>query len=126
MKLVLMLYDGAINFLRKAIECAQRKDLRQKNLLMKRAGDIIMELNNSLNVEVGGEMAKRLRNLYFFMTRSLVQANVKNDVQKTEEVVKILVNLREGWQEAYNQVAGQTPLLHQGEAPFYERRGLRI
>jgi flagellar protein FliS len=103
MKLVLMLYDGAINFLKDSTEHLVKKDVKNRTLSINRARDIIEELNNSLNTEVGGEFALHLRRLYFFMNRHLFQANMKNDAQAIREVIQLLSSLREAWQDAYNQ-----------------------
>ncbi|MFC1887119.1 flagellar export chaperone FliS, partial [Thermodesulfobacteriota bacterium] len=67
LKLVVMLYDGAINYLNKAIEYMNAGDIKNKNIYANKARDIIEELNNSLNAEQGQELAQNLRRLYFFM-----------------------------------------------------------
>ena len=103
LKVVLMLYDGAINFLKKAIDYAEQGDIKNKNIYANMARDIIVEFNNSLDIEAGGEIAKGLRSLYFFMNRQLMESNWNNDVQGLSQVVQLLSSLREGWQHAYNQ-----------------------
>jgi len=98
-----MLYDGAITFLKKAIEYAEQGDIKNKNIYANKARDIIVEFNNALNIEVGGEIAGRLRSLYFFMDRQLMESNWNNDIQGLNEVISLLLGLREGWQDVYNQ-----------------------
>ena len=75
LKLVVMLYDGAINYLRKAIEYAENNDVKNKNIYANKTRDIIEELNNSLDAEQGEELSQHLRRLYFFMNRHLMKAN---------------------------------------------------
>ena len=77
-KLVLMLYDGAVGFLRRSVEYAEAGDIRNRNLSASKARAIIEELNNSLNTEAGGELAGQLRRLYLFMNRHLLQATMGN------------------------------------------------
>lgn len=127
MKLVLMLYDGALTFLKKSIEDIEKKDIKNKTIAINKARDIIEELNNSLKTEIGGEFAHHLRRLYFFVNRHLFQANLKNDVQKIREVIQLLTSLREAWQEAYNQNAtpGTLPY-NQIESQSYRQSGIRI
>ena len=120
LKVVLMLYDGSINFLKKAIEYAEIEDIKNKNIYANHARDIIVELNTALNVEAGGEIAKSLRRLYSFMNRKLMEANWNNDIQGFHEVIKLLSILREAWQDAYNQ---KVSLGHQ---PQLQSDGLRI
>jgi flagellar protein FliS len=103
MKLILLLYDGAITYLKKSVEYAENNDVKNKNIYANKARDIIVELNNAINVEVGGELAQSLRRLYFFMDRHLMQANWQNEVRGLNEVIHLLSNLRGAWQDAYEQ-----------------------
>jgi flagellar protein FliS len=127
LKLVIMLYDGAITFLNKSIEYAENKDIKNKNIYANKARDIILELNNSLNLEVGGEMASNLKRLYFFMNRHLFQANLKNDMQGMREVILMLSDLREVWQEISNQKENTDHQTYpQATIQAYTQRGIRI
>ncbi len=103
LKMVLMLYDGAITFLKKAVEFAEQGDIKNKNIYANKARDIIVEFNNSLNMRQGGEIAAKLRSLYFFMDRHLMISNWNNDIQGLNDVIDLLSNLREGWQDVYEQ-----------------------
>jgi len=103
LKMVLMLYDGAITFLKKAVEFAEQGDIKNKNIYANKARDIIVEFNNSLNIQQGGEIAAKLRSLYFFMDRHLMISNWNNDIQGLNDVIDLLSNLREGWQDVYEQ-----------------------
>ena len=127
MKLVVMLYDGAINFLKESIEDIGKKEIKNKIIAINRAKDIITELNNSLKCEIGGEFALTLRRLYYFMDRHLFQANLNNNTQAIHEVIKLLSTLREAWQDAYNQTAvpGTAPY-DQIENRSYRQSGIRI
>lgn len=78
-KLVVLLYEGAIKFLRKSQEGIAEKDIEERHNNLMRALDIIDELNNSLNFSQGGEIARSLRTLYDFMRGHLTSANIKND-----------------------------------------------
>lgn len=96
-RIILMLYDGCISYLRKAIDYAEGGDVKNKNIFTNKAGDIIFELNKSLNMEAGGEVAENLSALYIFMGRHLVDATQKNSTRGLHEVIKMLSGLREGW-----------------------------
>ena len=127
LNLVIMLYDGAITFLEKSIEYAENKDIKNKNIYANKARDIILELNNSLNLEVGGEMASNLKRLYFFMNRHLFQANLKNDMQGMREVILMLSDLREVWQDISNQKENTDHQTYpQATIQAYTQRGIRI
>ena len=89
-EIVVMLFDGALRFLAQARDKMQAKDYAGKGQLISRALDIVNELDSSLNMEVGGELAKNLHQLYFLCTTRLLQANLKLDMDKLDSVVEIL------------------------------------
>jgi len=97
---VLMLYQGAIRFLRSAIkEIAEKRNIAEKARLIKKTLSIIEYLQSCLDKEKGGEIAKNLDGLYEYMLIRLTEANLKNDEDKIEEVVKLLLLLTEAWAE---------------------------
>ncbi|MCH5276396.1 MAG: flagellar export chaperone FliS [Desulfovibrionaceae bacterium] len=99
-EIVVMLFDGALRFLAQARTKMLAKDYAGKGMLISRALDIVNELDSSLNMELGGELAKNLHQLYFLCTTRLLQANLKLDLEKLDSVVDILSGLR----EAFGQV----------------------
>lgn len=95
--LVLMLLEGAISslvFARKEIDAG---NISAKGEAISKAIRIISELDTSLNIEAGGEIAANLRTLYDYMGTSLLEANLKNDVRKLVEVVQLLSELKTAW-----------------------------
>ena len=96
-KLVVMLYEGAIKFLKQAIKEIEAGNTEEKGKYISKALDILFELNAVLDMEAGGEVATNLRNLYLFMGRHLTEANAKQDIGKIEEVIKLLEELNKGW-----------------------------
>src|ERR1044071_8542260 len=82
-QLVLMLYEGAIRFLERAQAGFSVDDPAESNQAINnniiRAQDIIFELNVTLNMQEGGELAMTLRRLYDYMDRRLMEANLKKD-----------------------------------------------
>ena len=98
-QLVIMLYDGAISFLGQAKEKMAARDAAGKGLLIGRALDIIAELNASLNFQAGQQLATNLFHLYNFMTGHLTKANQNWDLAALDEVVAMLIQLREAWVE---------------------------
>lgn len=99
LELVVMLYDGALRFLGLALDAVQRHDLRAKRDAMSRSLAILSELQNSLNMEAGGEVATRLDGLYTYMTERLVEANLNNAPEPIEETIRLLTLLRSAWAE---------------------------
>lgn len=105
-QLVVMLYDGAIRFLRQSAEAMRAGSREQSRNRMRRAEAIIDELNTTLDMSYG-DIPARLRSIYFFCKRQLIQANLESDPSKIEVVVKLLAELREAWDE----VSGTTELV---------------
>jgi flagellar protein FliS len=103
-QLLLMMYEGAIKYLKKAIIAIDEKDIAGRGKNIGFAFDIVMELNNTLDHKVGGEIAANLEQLYIWMTNQLTQANISADKKKLEEVLKVMNTLYEGWQQAIEKV----------------------
>ena len=106
-EIVVMLFDGALRFLAQARDKMQAKDYAGKGQLISRALDIVNELDSSLNMEVGGELAKNLHQLYFLCTTRLLQANLKLDMDKLDSVVEILSGLRGAFAQVLATPAAQ-------------------
>lgn len=99
LELVVMLYDGALRFLHQAAEAIGRRDLVAKRDTMSRSLAIISELQNSLNMEAGGDVAQRLDALYTYMSGRLVDANIRNSAEPIHETIRLLTMLRSAWVE---------------------------
>ncbi|MDA8053592.1 MAG: flagellar export chaperone FliS [Deltaproteobacteria bacterium] len=96
-KLILMAYEGTINFVKMAKERLMANDYAGKSINISNAVAIINELRSRIDIEKGGETAKNLNNLYIFLSMHLTTANLKKDAHKMDEAVKILENLYNGW-----------------------------
>ena len=102
-KLIVMLYDGAIRFLSNAITRMEEKNTYEAHRNMVKAKSIIAELMGSLNLERGGDIASNLQRLYIFMFNELIEANLKRDTQRINQVIELLKQLREGWEAIKGQ-----------------------
>lgn len=107
-KLLLMMYEGAIKFTKLAIQAAEEKRIADRGINIGRAYDIIMELNNTLDHKVGGDIAKNLEQLYMFMTDRFTKANISGDPAPLREVLKLLETLYDGWAKAVEQLKKNT------------------
>ncbi len=103
-QVLIMLYEGAIRHVKKAIESIDAKDIPTKCKAIGKTHDIVNELNNSLNFEVGGNIARDLERLYTFMAEQLVKANAENSKEALVSVLKLLETLLDGWRGAVDQV----------------------
>lgn len=103
-KLLLMMYEGAIKFVKLGIAASEQKKIADRGVNIGRAYDIILELNNTLDHKVGGEVAKNLEQLYMYLTDQLTQANITGDPQYLRNCLKILETLYDGWVKAVEQL----------------------
>lgn len=94
-----MLYQGCIKFLRLAKKSIEDEDIEGANNYIIRSQDIIRELMNTLDREKGGEIADNLYNLYDFMNRQLITANINKDIEKVKTVEDMMLELLESWQK---------------------------
>lgn len=100
--LLLMLYSGALKFLKLAKKALEDDDIEETNHQLGRAQDVLCELMSSLNPDLP-DISGSLFQLYEYMHYQLVQANIKKDVAMVEEVEKMLNSLLEAWQAAVKQ-----------------------
>jgi len=108
-QILLMLYQAAIKNCKKAIEAIDNKNIAKKGEYIGKMQDIIVELSNSLDFEVGGDVAKELSSLYDYILYSSTQANIKIDKAPLEGCLKVLNTLYDGWTEAIKTLKAQTP-----------------
>ena len=98
-KLILMLYQGALLSIASAKNQIMRNEIAAKGKSISQAISIINDgLKASLDLNVGGELALNLSDLYSYMIQRLLQANMKNDTAILEEVSTLLLELRTAWE----------------------------
>jgi len=116
-QLILMLFDGALLFLERALAGFEYDDPGQKNQTihnnLRQAAEIIRHLNNSLNLEAGGQLAETLRRLYQYFDSRLMESNLKKKRDGVDEVLVHLRGVRDAW---------ATMLANQGREPAPEQQ----
>ena len=112
-QLVLMLFDGAIRFLEQASQGFLHSDLLERNQTVNnnllKAQAIIGELDGSLNLHDGGELAHTLRGLYNYFDRRIIESNMRKDDHGVREVIQRLTVLREAWAQMLLNANGNSP-----------------
>ncbi len=96
-QLLIMLYDGAIRFVRQAKLAIEDGRTADKAIAISKALAIITEFSNTLDYEVGGEIALDLSQLYDFLIRELSVVNARGDASRLDPVESVLLDLREGF-----------------------------
>lgn len=103
-KILLMLYQSAIKHCKKAIEGIEENNLSKKGESISKMQEIIIELNNGLDLEVGGKIARELSSLYDYLLFSSTKANMQITKEPLESCLNVLTTLYEGWDEAIKKV----------------------
>jgi flagellar secretion chaperone FliS len=96
-RLIQMLMEGALQRLAEAKGAIQRNKANVKGEAIGKAISIVSGLRDALNIEVGGEMAQNLDDLYDYMQRQLLQSNLKDDENIIEEVIGLIRTIKSGW-----------------------------
>lgn len=97
-ELTLMLYNGAIKFIKQGMKYVEEKNIQGSHESIVRAQDIISHLNETLNMEY--ELSKNMALLYDYFNRRLMEANLKKDGGILGEVLGLVEELRNTWMEA--------------------------
>ncbi|WP_295482346.1 flagellar export chaperone FliS [uncultured Pseudomonas sp.] len=96
-RLVQMLMQGGLDRLAQAKGAIARRDVAQKGILIGKAIDIIGGLREGLDLENHADSLTDLDNLYQYMSRRLIEANVNSDPAIIDEVARLLITVKEGW-----------------------------
>lgn len=95
--LVQMLMDAAMERMTSARACIERGEIARKAKLLHSAVVLVAELRGSLDLKKGGELAQNLSDLYDYMARRLIQANLSSDARAIAEVLGLLGEVRGAW-----------------------------
>ncbi len=105
-RLVQIIFEHILSYLATASGCMQRiqdnrplNDVVAKGNAMSKAIALIDQLNSTLDMERGGQIAENLRALYGYMLNRLTLANATNDVSVVTEVVGLVTKIKSGWDQ---------------------------
>lgn len=98
-RLLLMMYDGAIKFLKQARAGIEADDIPKFCRFLSKGQAIIAELMNTLDFEKGGDIARDLDRLYDFMLFYLTEANLYRDAERITKVIKLLDTIYAAYRE---------------------------
>lgn len=96
-RLVQMLLEGALGKIAVVKGLMKRKDIAKKGEVISQTVSIVGGLRSSLDFASGGELATNLDNIYDYIERQLLLANIKNDISILDEVSKLLNELKTAW-----------------------------
>ena len=104
-ELTLMLYDGAIKFCNMAKMALEKSDYEKSNLYMQKAKKIILEFRNTLDMNY--PVAQDFDRVYEYIYHTLVEANVKKDMELLDEALGRIKEMRETWVQVMEKVKSE-------------------
>jgi flagellar secretion chaperone FliS len=107
--LVVMLYDGAIAALERAVVAIGAGDISEKCQHVARAQAIILQLEGTLNFAAGGEVAQTLKALYVYARGQILKANLENSPQILRSLIDRITPVREAWNVAEHRAPDNAP-----------------
>ncbi len=96
-RLTQMLFEGFLERVAQAKGAMMAKQVAQKGERIGKAIGILEGLTACLDLERGGEIAANLRDLYDYMQRRLLEANLKDDVAMLDEVARLMGEIKSAW-----------------------------
>ena len=114
-KLIVLLYEGAVKNLTAAGNCSgadgtiEAKDIEKFGSYIMKAQDIISELQVSLDMEKGGQIATNLMSLYVYFNQELMSASINKDKKKLDFVLNMMTQLSGAWSIAASSEANTAP-----------------
>jgi flagellar secretion chaperone FliS len=109
-RLVICLYEQAIEDLRQAVIALEKGNIEKRTRKINHAIMILGQLQGSLDMERGAEVARNLERFYTLIRTGLVEAQLKQSVRILEQQISQLVLVYEAWLEV--EVATTTPTPH--------------
>ena len=110
-RLVVLLYEGAVKHLKAALNLFDSNnklkpgDIEQFGIHLQKTQAIITELQVSLDMEKGGDIARNLMSLYVYFNEELMDATISHDKTKIEFVLSKVDELAEAWRTIASSTA---------------------
>ncbi len=110
-QLIVMLYEAAVSNLEKAINLIDEQNkiapgnIESFGKCTQKVQDIITELQVSLDMEKGGEIAQNLMSLYVYFNKVLLDSTLTHNRKNLNEVLKMLTELKDSWSVAAQSTA---------------------
>jgi flagellar protein FliS len=98
-EITVALYDGIIRFMYRAIEAVERGDASARRAAVKRAMDIVIHLQATLKMDIGGRPAEALSEFYTAVFALMLQGSQANSKVKFERVIAFVRNVRDAWKQ---------------------------
>jgi len=119
LELVVMLYDGVITALLCAVGALEAHDIEKKCQHLNHALTIIIQLEGTLNFELGGDIARNLQGFYAYSRAKIATANMENSAEILQALVEHFTTLRNAWKEGERQLTIEESQARAPSAPIH-------
>ncbi len=124
LKLLIMLYEGAIRFCRQAEQAMHDGNVAIKGEMIGKALAIINELRSTLDHSHAPEVSNNLENLYEFIHERLLKANVNNDLAPLMDAVRIIKVLHSAWVDVSKKPLAELTVTHPEQAQIIKKKNV--
>ena len=100
-QLLLMLVEGAVKFAKIGRQAILDKDVKKAHENLVKTQNVFYELMATLDVSNAPQWGNQLMSLYDFIVRRLIEANLKKDVDIVNEVIPLIEDIKDTWEQAY-------------------------
>jgi len=121
--LLVKLFEGMERFIDQGALAMQNRHHEMAAKNCQRIRDILFELQSTLNFEAGGEIAKRLDDIYSFMVVEVTEASLRQDAERLRQLQRVIRPLREAWQGVPNEHSRTTSLTGDAHQNIINMRG---
>jgi flagellar secretion chaperone FliS len=99
-ELVVVLYDSAIEDMRRALAAMQQNDVETRCRQMAHALIVLQQLQGTLDFERGGSSARQFEQFYSLVRAKLLEAQIRNSPETLREQIRYCSEVRDCWVEA--------------------------
>lgn len=107
-ELIIFLYKSALELMDQGKERILASDVPGTKEKLNRARNIFLHLLATLNLEKGGEFAKKLSAFYSYFVEKIIMANACNNVDGLDEIIPLVNEIKEAWEKMDNNDPGES------------------
>ena len=106
-ELISVLFDGVSSRLNQSLTAIEAGEIAKKGELISQTISILEYLTAVLDEHNAPEVADNLQGLYRYMVTTLLNANINNDPTAIQEVISLMTEVRDAWNEMMRSEAAQ-------------------
>jgi flagellar protein FliS len=108
--LTILLYDRLVTDIRLSMAAIEEGNIEKRCECVNHAFLVLAQLESGLNMEDGGQTAADLARVYRHVSAALLEASAKNSAEILEKETKLILQLRQAWQQAETAARPSTPV----------------